>query len=151
MPDPTRPLPGWPTIDDVEGPYVPTAYARPRNPHLPDVAAPDAFMAGADGQPIALYAHPPAPQASAIPASLAGPAARIDPWTQRILAAGAVSPLIGWGCSMAFGALAGASTAIAYLAGCLALAYLMRSSGGGGGGRTNVKVNVHNNTTVHGR
>lgn len=146
MPEQVRslptPPPGWPTIDDLEGPYVPTAYARPRNPHLPEVAAPDAFMAGPDGQPIALYAHPPAPD---IPASLAGPAARIDPWTQRILAAGAVSPLIGWGCSMAFGALAGASTAIAYLAGCLALAYLMRSSGGGGG-RTSVKVNVHNNT-----
>lgn len=144
MPEQLRPPPGWPTIDDVEGPYVPTAYARPRDPWAQPAAAavPDAFMQGPGGQPIPLYAHPPTQQ-DAPPATTA-PVARFDPWTMRILAAGAVSPLVGWGCSMAFGAIAGASTALAYLAGCMALAFLLHSTGGGSGGRTSVNIRIDN-------
>lgn len=67
---------------------------------------------------------------------------------QRILAAGAVSPLIGYGGSLLFGAMAGATTAIGYAAACLLLAWLIRNSSGGSG---QVKVNVHVNNSVRGR
>lgn len=139
-----KPPPGWPTIDDVEGPYLPRTYARPHNPYALPVQAPtpDAFMQGPDGQPIALYAHPPtapaqpAPQQPAVPDTF-----RRDPWPLRIGAAAVAAPAFGWGGSMLFGAIAGATTAIGMVMGCLALAFLLRGSGGG---KVNVKVNVHN-------
>lgn len=80
-----------------------------------------------------------------VPASLQSAVPVSDPWPKRILAGAAAAPMVGWGGSMLFGALAGATTAIGLLAACLALGLLLR---GGGGGRTVVKVNVHNNTNV---
>lgn len=145
MPDPLKPPPGWPTIDDIEGPYVPTAYARPRDPWAQPAAAlvPDAFMQGLDGQPVPLYARPIPVPPPAVPETFTG-ARGLDPWTQRILAAGAISPLVGWGGSMLFGAIAGATTALGYLAACLAIGFVLRATAGGGGGRTSVNIRIDN-------
>lgn len=138
-----KPPPGWPTIDEAEGPFVRPAWSPPRNAdgRLMPGPAPDAFMDTPNG-PVGLYAHPPR---QAIPDTFAPPPARtgMDPVTQRILAAGAVAPLFGWGGSLFFGAMAGATTALAYLAACLAAAWLMRNSGGGSG-KVSVSVKVDN-------
>src|SRR5690606_29742478 len=92
-------------------------------------------------------AHPPAP-ATAVPETPARTG--MDPVALRILASGAAAPAFGWGASMLFGAMAGAQTALGYLAACLALAWLLRSSSGRQGA-VNVRVNVNNSTTVRGK
>lgn len=146
-PDLTPP-PGWPTVE----PFVRPAWSRPRTPDgvLVPGPAPDAIMDGPDGQPVALYRHPPhtTPALPVVPETPARTG--MDPVTLRILASGAAAPLFGWGASMLFGAMAGAQTALGYLAACLALAWLLRS-GSGRQGAVNVRVNVNNSTTVRGK
>lgn len=70
-------------------------------------------------------------------------AARVDPMAQRIMAAGAAAPLIGWGGSMFFGAMAGASTGLGYAAVCMVSFAVIRTSGGGKSGNS-VNIRIDN-------
>lgn len=147
------PPPGWPTLDDIEGPYVPQAYGRSRplwEEHTVAEPAPDAFMQGPDGKPIALYAAPQ-PTAQHVQAAFAPPPppAQPDVWPKRILCSAVAAPAFGWSASMLFGALAGATTALGYLAACIALGFLTRSSAGGGGKvRVDVRVDASQHTRI---
>jgi hypothetical protein len=116
---------GQPATETTGQPARPPLYpAHPDAPSQPVLVA-DALT----GTPTWIYPSPPP----------AAPQPKVDPWAQRILAAGGVSPLVGWAGAEFFGAMAGASTAIGYTAACLFLAWIIRA---GGGKATGVNVNV---------
>lgn len=101
---------------------------QPLYPAHPDAPSQPVLVADLlTGAPTWVYPTPPA----------AAPEPRVDKVAQRILAAGAVSPLIGWGGSMFFGAMAGATTALGYGAICVTGAVILRK-----GGKSGVNVNV---------
>lgn len=107
--------------------------AQPLRPAHPEAPAQPVLVANLiDGTPTWIYPTQPAPAV----------APRVDPWAQRIMAAGAAAPLFGWGAAIAFDAMAGATTAIGYLAACMVAAALLRA--GGGGGKTSVNVRIDN-------
>lgn len=134
-----HPLPGQRPTTTAGQPATETAEQAVRQPLYP--AHPDAPQQPtlvADlltGNPVWIYPTTPA----------SAPPPRVDPWAQRILAAGAASPLIGWSGSMFFGAMAGATTAIGYGAICVAGAVVLRKSSKSSG----VNVNVSVNTSSH--
>lgn len=104
--------------------------ARPLHPAHPEVEAKPVLVADLlTGSPTWVY--PPQPVPTSAP--------RVDPMAQRILAAGAVAPLIGWGGNMLFGAIAGATTGIGYLALCLIAAAALRA-GSGRQGAVNIRI-----------
>lgn len=134
MNQPHEPLAGWPTTE----PYEQTV--------RPPQAAPLPAVYGQQQPMVTDWVrdeHTGVPVRVLRPAPLAPepmPAQSVvDKRAQQILAAGAAAPLLGWGGSMLFGALAGATTAIGLLAACLALVWLLRGTGGRQG---SVKVNV---------
>ncbi|MFK0182323.1 hypothetical protein ACIQVR_40935 [Streptomyces xanthochromogenes] len=118
---------GQPATETIEPPRQPLQPAHPEAPNQPVLVA-DALT----GTPVWIYPTTPTPP----------PPPRVDPWAQRILAAGAASPLIGWSGSLFFGAMAGATTAIGYGAVCVAGAVVLRKGGKGNG--VNVKVRIDN-------
>ncbi|MFD9564376.1 hypothetical protein [Streptomyces sp. NPDC059994] len=111
---------------DPSVPRPPLYPAHPEAPQQPTLVA-DLLT----GTPTWIY--PPAPTVA--------PPPRVDPWAQRILAAGAVSPLVGYGGSLFFGAMAGATTAIGYGAICVAGAVVLRRGGKNSGVNVNVSIN----------
>ncbi|MFJ2630861.1 hypothetical protein ACIO6U_02705 [Streptomyces sp. NPDC087422] len=119
---------------DQQTPTAPEAVSpplqQPLHPAHPEAPGQPVLVANLlDGTPTWIYP----------PQSAAAPASRVDPWAQRIMAAGAAAPLFGWGAAIAFDAMAGATTALGYLAACLVAAALLRA-GSGGGGKVNIRI-----------
>jgi hypothetical protein len=146
-----KPPPGWPTIDEAEGPFVRPAWSKPRTPdgRLIDAPAPDAFMDTPNG-PVGLYTHPPQRHADSEPERPPPPAQR-DPWPTRMLAGGASTAAVlgvighyGPGLSQAGHAaeMAGIGVA-ATCAGLGALVMLVKGGGSKSGQNVHVSVNVH--------
>lgn len=106
--------------------YKPLHPAHPQAPQQPILVA-DQLT----GTPTWIYPNAPAP----------APPPRVDPMAQRVLAAGAAAPFIGWGGSMVFNAVAGATTGIGYLAVCLVAGAFLRGSKSGG---NNVQIRIDN-------
>lgn len=102
--------------------------AHPQAPNQPILVA-DALT----GTPTWIYPNAPAP----------APPPRVDPMAQRILAAGAAAPLIGWGGVMFFGAVAGATTGLGYAAACVVGFAVIKSSSGKSAGN-NVSIRIDN-------
>lgn len=102
--------------------------AHPQAPNQPVLVA-DQLT----GTPTWIYPSTPQPP----------PPPRVDPVAQRILAAGAAAPLVGWGGVLFFGAVAGATTGIGYAAVCCASAAVIKLSRGSSSG-TNVSVRIDN-------
>lgn len=115
---------------------APPPLSKPLRPAHPDAAhQPILVQDLATGTPTWVY--PPPSQASESP--------RVDPMAQRIMAAGAAAPLIGWGGSMFFGAMAGATTGLGYAAVCaVSFAVIRTSSGGGKGGGNSISIRIDN-------
>jgi hypothetical protein len=104
--------------------------AGPLHPAHPDTAAQPVLVADQlTGRPVFIYPTQPVPVV----------APRVDPWAQRIMAAGAAAPLFGWGAAIALDAMAGATTALGYLAACMVAAALLRA-GGGRSGNVNIRI-----------
>lgn len=117
---------GQPATETLDPTVRPPLYpAHPEAPNQPVLVA-DALT----GTPVWIYPNPTTP----------APQPKVDPWAQRILAAGAASPLIGWSGSLFFGAMAGASTAIGYAAICVGGAVVLRKSGKGSGVNVNIRI-----------
>lgn len=106
----------------------PLRAAHPQAPNQPVLVA-DQLT----GTPVWIYPNPPA----------AVPPPRVDPVAQRVLAAGAAAPLIGWGGSLFFGAMAGATTGLGYAAICCASVAILKASSKGGSG-ANVSIRIDN-------
>jgi hypothetical protein len=110
-------------------PRTPLQAAHPQAPSQPVLVA-DQLT----GTPVWIYPNTPEP----------APPPRVDPMAQRIIAAGCAAPLIGWGGSMFFGAMAGATTGLGYAAVCCASAALIKVSAGGKGSGANVNIRIDN-------
>lgn len=109
--------------------------AKPLHPAHPQAPNQPILVADlATGTPTWVY--PPEPPQQTAP--------RVDPMAQRIMAAGCASPLIGWGGSMFFGAVAGASTGIGYAAVCCASFAVIKLSSGSKSGGNSVNIRIDN-------
>jgi hypothetical protein len=107
----------------------------PLHPAHPEVAAQPVLVANLlDGTPTWIYPPQPAPAAPT----------RVDPMAQRIMAAGAAAPLIGWGGSQFFGAMAGATTGLGYAAICCASVAVIRMGRGSKSAGANVSIRIDN-------
>jgi hypothetical protein len=115
------------TVTDAN-PRTPLQAAHPQSPHQPVLVA-DQLT----GTPVWIYPNAPEP----------APPPRVDPMAQRIMAAGCAAPLIGWGGDMLFGAVAGATTGLGYIAVCCASAALIKMSGSKGSGNS-VSIRIDN-------
>lgn len=126
----------WPTDKTPTAGHAPTPPPpQPLHPAHPDAAAQPVLVADLlTGSPTWIYPPQPAPAAPQ----------RVDPMAQRIMAAGLASPLIGWGGSMFFGAMAGAETGLGYAAICCASVAVIKLSGGSKGGGNNVQIRIDN-------
>jgi hypothetical protein len=130
-----EPMPGWPTVDAFE----PAARPLAGPVELYEERQAVVYVPGPGGQMVGVYRDllpaEPVLQQPAIQAT--------DPWPKRIVATGAVSPLVGWGGSLLFNALAGATTALTLLLAALILAKL--NSGRSGGNTTINKTTINHN------
>lgn len=123
------------TTDAQAQAVAPEALRKPLHPAHPDAANQPILVEDlATGSPTWVY--PPPSRAEAQP--------RVDPMAQRIMAAGCASPLIGWGGSMFFGAVAGASTGIGYAAVCCASFAVVKLSSGSKSGGNSVSIRIDN-------
>lgn len=118
---------------------IPTAAPPPLNkplyPAHPDAANQPVLVEDlATGNPTWVY--PPPGQAP--------PPPLVDPMAQRIIAAGAAAPLIGWGGSMFFGAMAGATTGLGYAAVCAVSWAVIRTSSSSKGSGNSVSIRIDN-------
>lgn len=121
---------GQPATETLDPSTRPPLYpAHPQAPNQPVLVA-DALT----GTPTWIYPSTPPP----------APEPRVDKVAQRILAAGAVSPLIGWSGSMFFSAMAAATTAIGYGAICVAGAVVLRKSSKSNGVNVNISIDNRN-------
>ena len=110
---------------------APPPLRQPLHPAHPDAATQPILVANMlDGTPTWVYPNPPKAET--------GP--RFDPMAQRIMAAGLAAPLMGYGANLFFGAMAGATTALGYLAICLACAAYLRANGSKGGNNINIRI-----------
>lgn len=120
-----------PTEETTAPATVPPPLRQPLHPAHPDAANQPVLVADElTGTPVWIYPNPP--QQAAAP--------RIDPMAQRIMAAGAAAPLIGYGGNLFFGAMAGATTALGYLAACLACAAFLRAGGSKSGNSVSIRI-----------
>ncbi|MEW1914178.1 hypothetical protein AB0442_38150 [Kitasatospora sp. NPDC085895] len=104
-----------------------TVYRPAPAPHL------TRQQAAAPIEPTAVYLPSPAP------------AAGRDVWPARLLAGGIGAGAAGIGLGFLFQAVAAATTGLGLLAAVLALAWLLKNTGGSGrGGAVNLSVNVSN-------
>lgn len=115
-----------PTTSPLHKPLHP---AHPQAPSQPVLVA-DQLT----GNPVWIYPNTPPPP----------PPPRVDPVAQRILAAGAAAPLVGWGGVMFFGAVAGATTGIGYAAVCCASAAVIKLTRGTSSTGANVNIRIDN-------
>lgn len=118
---------------DTKAPQAPLQ--QPLHPAHPDAPNQPILVEDlATGNPTWVYPPP----------SQHAPPPRVDPMAQRILAAGAAAPLIGWGGTMFFGAMAGATTGIGYAAVCCASAAVIKLSSSSKGAGNSVNIRIDN-------
>lgn len=119
-------------MDTTEKTTTAPPLQQPLHPAHPDAATQPVLVADMlTGTPTWVYPQQPAPPP---------PPARIDPVAQRIVAAGLASPLVGWGGSMFFGAMAGATTGLGYAAVCCVSLAVIRHGRSASGSNVNIRI-----------
>jgi hypothetical protein len=121
--------------DNTHADAAPTPLDKPLQAAHPQAPAQPVLVADQlTGAPVWIYPNTPPPP----------PPPRVDPVAQRILAAGAAAPLLGWGGVMFFGAVAGATTGLGYAAVCAVSYAVIRTGGGKSGSGANVNIRIDN-------